>query len=218
VSILRRLAWAFPLVLFLTISARADSAQVYFDGSYAFGNNGYGIGPYGGTLNDAKALFYCVDFNHDIVGNSGWSATVSNLGTSSLSGTLLNSAYTYSEMAWLITQMYGTTNQTLQADYQWAVWSLSVGSNPNAPNNPDSLNAQLIGNAADAVNHGWSANGWEILTPLYGTGGYNHPGYYGQEFMVHPAPEPSSLLLLLGAFAALAFFARRNSGLTASHM
>src|SRR5580658_786664 len=56
-------------------SALADSA-VYFDGSYAFGNNGYGIPPYGGTLDGQPANFYCVDFSHDITGGMSWSAAV----------------------------------------------------------------------------------------------------------------------------------------------
>jgi hypothetical protein len=211
VTILRRLQWLLPLFFLISVSTRADSALVYFDGGYAFANNGYGIGPYTGTLDKTSALFYCVDFNHDIVGNSGWTATATDLNpSSSYAGTLLKDANTYSAMAWMITKMTDTSDQTLHADYQWAIWSLSVGSDPNAPLNPNALNAKLIGDAFAAVGNGWSANGWEILTPIYGTGGYNHPGYYGQEFMVHPVPEPSSILLVLAGLSVLALITLRK--------
>ena len=201
-KILRRSYWLLPVFLLATISTKADSAQVYFDGTYAFGNNGYGIGPYGGTLNNTQALFYCVDFNHDIVGNTGWTATATDLNSSSsYANTLLHNPNTYYAMAWMITKMGETNNQTLQADYQWAIWSLSVGNNPNAPKNPDSMNAALINNAFNAVGGGWNPNGWEILTPS---------GSYGQEFMVHPTPEPSSLLLLLGGLTVFAILALKK--------
>jgi hypothetical protein len=188
-----------PILLLATVSAKADTAQVYVNGSYAFANNGYGIGPYGGTLNGNSASFYCVDFTHDIVGNTGWSATATNLLSSSSlsSGTLLNNPKLYTEMAWMITQMMGTKNQTLQAEYQWTIWSLTGASyNPYA-----SYSTGIIADAKVAVNGGWFASGWEILTPK---------GSYGQEFMVLATPEPKSLLLLLVGLATFAVFALRK--------
>ncbi len=209
----RRLYWLLPLFLLASISTRADSAQVYVNGSYAFADHGYGIGPYGGTLNGVSASFYCVDFNHDIVGQTGWSATVTNLPASTsvaLPGTLLGTSTLYLDMAWMITKMMGATDQTLQAEYQWAIWSLSVGSNPAAPNDPYNMNGTLIGNAQTAVNGGWSGSGWEILTPIRGTGYPGQSGYYGQEFMVLATPEPPPILLLLVGLAGLALFALRK--------
>ena len=47
-------------------TAKADT--VYVDGSYAFASNGYGIPPYGGTLNGQSAQFFCVDFTDAITG------------------------------------------------------------------------------------------------------------------------------------------------------
>ena len=207
-----------PLVLFACLPARADTANVYVNGSYTFASFGYGIGPYGGTLNGSNASFYCVDFSHDIVGNTGWTATVTNLPTStgaSLPGTLLGASTPYLDVAYMVTQMMNAASnpllslaqrQTLEAEYQWAIWSLSVGNNTNAPLNPYGTNGTLIAQARSTVNGGWSASGWEILTPLAGTGyGQNghFGGYYGQEFLVHPTPEPSSVLLMLVGLIAL---------------
>lgn len=98
----KRLIWLALLLSIASISAKADSApvNVYVDGSYAFANNGFGIGPYGGTLNGQAASFYCVDFSHDIVGQTGWLATVTPLGQNGT--TLLQNPTTYDEMAWLI--------------------------------------------------------------------------------------------------------------------
>lgn len=210
---LKRLLVVAAFLFLANNPAKADSAQVYVNGSYAFGSFGYGVGPYGGTLNGQNAAFYCVDFAHDIVGQSGWTATVTNLPTStgvSLPGTLQGSSTVYLDMAWMISQMMGTSSQTLQAEYQWAIWSLSLGSNPSSPSNPYGTNGTLIANAQSAVNGGWSGGGWEILTPIGGTGYPGIRGYYGQEFLVHVTPEPGVLLLLLTGLVAMAIFARRK--------
>ena len=204
---LRRVLWLLPLLLLSIANANADT--VYVNGSYAFGDNGYGIGPYGGTLNGESASFYCVDFKHDIVGNTGWTAAPTSLiSSSSLSSTatLLNNPKLYTEMAWMITQMMGTTNQKLQAEYQWTIWSLTGASyDPYA-----SYSTGIIANAQAAVSGGWFAHGWEILTPVSGTGYPNQPGYYGQEFMILATPEPSSILLLLAGLGVFTFVAIRK--------
>jgi len=44
---LKKLGWLVPVLLLLSISAKADGiASVYFNGGYAFADNGYGIPPY----------------------------------------------------------------------------------------------------------------------------------------------------------------------------
>lgn len=208
-SKLKRAIFLFPIFLIVALAAKADTAQVYVNGSYAFANNGYGIGPYGGTLNGQAASFYCVDFAHDIVGQTGWTATPTyflNVSTLSTNATLQNNAAFYAEMAWMLTQMMGTTNQTLEAEYQWTIWSLT-----GAANNPyAAASAGIISSAQYYVNNGWSAAGWEILTPVSGTGYPNQPGYYGQEFMVLATPEPSSTILLLAGLTVLGFLAIRK--------
>jgi hypothetical protein len=197
---LKRLLWLLPILLLTAVTSKADTASVYVNGSYAFASYGYGIGPYGGTLNGSANSFYCVDFNHDILGNTNWTANVASLANSG-SGTRLNNLTTYTEMAWMITQMMGTTNQTLQAEYQWAIWSLSVGNNSSSPHDYYGTNASLIAAAQNGI-QGWNSSGnWEVLTPV---------GSYGQEFMVRATPEPGSLLLFLAGLAAVAVLALRK--------
>lgn len=202
VRALKKAHWVLPLVLVVFSSAHAGSvpATVYFNGGYAFANDGYGIPPYQGTLNGKSALFYCVDFNHEIYGNTSWNAHITNLNSpnASFSSTRLDNKQTYLEMAWLITQMESTTSQNEQAQLQWAIWSFSGGHSPYLNNNA------MVADAFAAVQDGFRGNGWEILTPL---------GSYGQEFLVDPpaaTPEPSSMLLFGTVLLGLSFVMRRK--------
>jgi hypothetical protein len=189
----RKLVWMLLAVSLLSVTAKADTIDtVYFNGGYAFANNGVGIPPYQGTLNGQSAEFYCVDFSHEITGNTSWQATVTNLGASSYSATRLGSSTIYYEIAWLLDQSLATTNQTTQAELQWAVWSFSGGWNPYG------TNSTLVAEALSAVQNGFTDNSWEILTPV---------GKYGQEFFVR-TPEPSTLGLLIMGLIALAGFVR----------
>ena len=208
-SILKRLVFLLPVLVLTSLVARADTAQVYVSGSYAFADHGYGIGPYGGTLNGVAASFYCVDFSHDIVGQTGWAAAVTNLG--STGPTIHPSQTTYDEYAWLITQMMNPaqiaaqtqqSNQTVEAELQWTIWAMSGLGNVS---NPYTYWTGYF--SAQAANNYQSVTGsWEILTPNIGTGYSSNGqigGYYGQEFMVMATPEPSSILLLLAGLAAI---------------
>lgn len=195
--------WLLAGLLLTAVSAKADSVTV--NGSFAFVDHGAGIPPYLGTLNGHDASFYCVDFGHPISGNTGWTATATSLvGASGYSNTYLQNQTTYLEMAWLITQMRGTSSQTLQAQYQWAVWYLSVGSNLNLVKDPYTKDVFWATAAATAVlqNH-FTVSGWEILTP-------DPKGSYGQEFIVVGTPESSSLLLLGIGLICLAVLGRRK--------
>lgn len=199
---LKKTYWVLPLLLLVCSSVYAGSvpAKVFFNGGYAFADNGYGIPPYQGTLNGQNALFYCVDFSHEIYGNTSWYATVTGLNapTGAFTATRLDNKKTYLEMAWLITKMDAASNQTEKAEYQWAVWTFSGGHSPYFGTDA------LIGDALAAVISGFGGSGWEILTPT---------GSYGQEFLVADGnplttttPEPSGMLLfgtvvLAGAFA-----------------
>ena len=114
-------------------SSFADS-MVTVDGTYAFADNGYGIPPYGGTLDGQAASFYCVDFTHDIgAGNElvGYRHAAHVERDLQLCRTWLArprtvSAITYCLLA-LITQMTQTSSQSTQAQDQWAIWSLTDG-------------------------------------------------------------------------------------------
>jgi hypothetical protein len=201
---------AVAALLFIAPAAFADSV-ISINGSYAFANNGYGIPPYGGTLNGQAAQFYCVDFSHDIKAGDTWNAVVTNLTSGSnfsstyqYNSSLVNpnlAAYnTYTEFAWLVTQMQSTSNQSAQAADQWAIWSLSGGASLDPFTGPNSATSLLTA-AQNAVNGGWTAQGFEILTP--------DVGQYGQEFLVK-TPEPSGLLLLAVGLCGLFLFSYRE--------
>jgi PEP-CTERM motif-containing protein len=194
-------------------SAFADST-VYVDGTYAFANNGYGIPPYGGTLNGKSASFYCVDFSHDISGGDSWLAVTTpvtpggNYGSTYLgnpssptyAGSNSLAGNDYEVFAWLLTQMTTDSNQSDDAAYQWAIWSLTGGTDPITSGPWDA--SSLIGDAESAIKYGgYTGSGWEILTP--------DNGQYGQEFMIK-TPEPSSVLLLGVGLCGLLFVKRRE--------
>src|ERR1700722_8183786 len=195
----------------LAPSAFADST-VYFDGSYSFGDNGYGIPPYGGTLDGQSTQFYCVDFSHDITAGMTWSAAVTPvtvgggysstfLGNSSsptYAGSNANAGSDYLLFAYILTEMGQTTNQTTQAEDQWAIWSFTDGGYD--PYGSANL-ASIIANAESNLSS-FNPAGWEILTPDAGT--------YGQEFMIN-TPEPSSMLLLALGLGALFMLNRRQA-------
>jgi len=193
-------------------SAFADST-VYVNGSYSFANNGYGIPPYGGTLDGQPTQFYCVDFSHDISGGMSWSALVTpvtpggnysgtflgNPSSATYQGSNAAAGNDYLVFAWILTQMGQTSNQTTLAQDQWAIWSVTDGGyDPYGMGNA----LWIFGQAELAIAGGFNGSAWEILTPDNGT--------YGQEFMVN-TPEPATLLLLALGLGGLIVFKRRQA-------
>jgi len=180
-------------------TAKADTVSV--DGTYHFASNGYGIPPYGGTLNGQSQAFYCVDFSHPIQAGNTWNVTITSLTGSNFSSTRFGNQSTYLAMAWLITQMMGTTNQLQIAKDQFAIWSFTGGPNPYG------TNSALVAAAFAAVTAGFTGQGWAILTPT---------GSVGQEFFIM-VPEPTVLLMLIvGLFVmGVATRTRRVAGVHA---
>jgi len=178
-------------------AAKADTVAV--DGSYSFPSYGYGIPPYGGTLNGQSASFYCVDFTHDITGGMSWYVTTASLTGSDFSSTRLWSTLgsgtqtAYLEMAYLVMQMMGSTSQLQQAEDQYAIWSLTGGPNPYG------TNGAIVAAALAAVQAGFNGQGFEILTPT---------GSMGQEFLVK-TPEPGVLALLMIGLVVLGLLRSR---------
>src|SRR5260370_39743018 len=167
------------LVLFCAGAAKADTVSI--DGTYYFANNGYGIPRYGGTLNGQSQSFYCVDFSRPIQAGDTWNVTITSRTGSNFSSTFLGNQTSYLAMAWLITQMMGTTDQLQIAKDQYAIWSFTGGPNPYG------TNSAIVAAALAAVKAGFTGQGWEILTPT---------GSLGQEFLIM-VPEPAVLLMLL---------------------
>lgn len=206
---IKHLLVLLPLLLIAVAPAKADQDSVWVNGSYSSISDGYGIGPYGGTLNGVATQFFCVDFNDQISANTGWNANVTGLtNTSGYSQTLQGNQTFYLQAAWLVTQMMNPNNsQALDAQYQWAIWYLSV---PKAEQNglfPEySTDLYWDNLALSAVNLGLNVSGWEILTPI---------GGYGQEFLVPggpggATPEPRTIVLLLAGMAAFLIVLRRK--------
>jgi len=131
----KRLSLLIPVLFLLAFSAKADDiATVYFNGGYAFGDNGYGIPPYQGTLNGEDALFYCVDFTHDITGNTSWQATVTDISsTADYSATRLGSGTIYSEIAWLLDQSVASGNRPRRRSCNGRSGVFPVAETPMAP-------------------------------------------------------------------------------------
>ena len=185
-------------------SSFADS-MVTVDGTYAFADNGYGIPPYGGTLDGQAASFYCVDFTHDIGAGNSWLAIVTPLTSSGtsivpyLAGKTTDGVSDYLLFAWLITQMTQTSSQSMQAQDQWAIWSLTDGNY-----DPYGNQATILSTAATQLAAAtFTGQGWEILTPDASL------NQYGQEFIVS-TPEPSTVLLVGLGLAGLFLLKRRE--------
>lgn len=190
---LKRFTWLFLLaVVVFVFPANADTVTV--DGSYAFASSGWGIPPYGGTLNGKSEAFYCVDFSSIIKAGDTWNVLITSLTGSNFSSTRLNNQTSYLEMAWLVPQMMSTTNQTQQAEDQYAIWSFTGGPNPYG------TNSSIVAAALAAVNGGFMGQGFEILTPT---------GSLGQEFLIFVA-EPGELVMLMVGLLALLFAKRRR--------
>ncbi len=205
---LKRIFWLLPLIFLAALPAKADQENVYVGDSYASISNGYAVGPYGGTLNGRPTQFFCVDFNHEISGNSGWVANVTGLTNPSGYGETFKGNQTfYLEAAWLVTQMMNPKNsQAVDAQLQWAIWFLSLPKwqkNSSFPEYWTDLSWDK--KALDAVNGGFSVTGWEILTPV---------GDYGQEFLVPgpgaATPEPSAIVLLCAGLATFLVLVRKK--------
>jgi hypothetical protein len=191
---LRRSCWLAVLsILALGSVAKADTVQV--NGSYAFASNGYGVGPYGGTLNGQSANFYCVDFTTTIQAGDMWTVLLTGLTGSNFSSTKLNNKTAYLEMAWLVTQMMGASTQLQQAKDQFAIWSFTGGPNPYG------TNSSIVAAALAAVNAGFTGQGFTILTPT---------GSKGQEFLIFSVAEPAELLTLAIGLILLGIVTRKR--------
>lgn len=235
-----RASWWVGVAALLLLSPLASS-QTYLtlqDG----GNNGVVggiyVGPYDATLSTGPGApgtnvqIICDDFEHEVSPGQSWYANVTSVSsiTNSTTG-LVWSGHTaggsalgvgsfglqqgYDAMAFLATQLMGTTDKTMAGYLAYAIWAVfDAGAVHTWLNNhgAGSIWATVQSLAVGALNGTYSAGqftGWEILTPI---GGGNSPP---QEFFMYVPEGGTALMYLLLAgfacFGTMFFKSRRRS-------
>lgn len=199
----RKLFFAALVVLLCSpIPAHADQVQLSGQPSPTDPLTGLSISPYAATVDGQSVTVFCVDISTPVANTASWTAVATSLASSSdfantlqflLHGSNATALNKYLEMAWLIQGLeaaIAANDITTAAQYQWAIWSFTGGSDPYQ------TNSGLLSAAQAAVNNNFSVSGWEILTPS--------SGQTGQEFIVVGTPEPGSgVMLAAGLLLAL---------------
>jgi hypothetical protein len=126
--------------LWFALPAFGQSDGSTFNVTFSTTNNSIVVGdgyadPYSGTVSyngsivNSNGLIICDDYSHNIYNGENWSATgmqastltVGNVGNTRFGGTTTG-LIMYAEVASLVTQMLGTTNNQQQADLSAAIW------------------------------------------------------------------------------------------------
>lgn len=198
------------------IYSGVPDAEEYLDfvqGSYVNGTFGVQVGPYVGRFLSDPGMpqfsIYCVDFDH-YAGDTAVKTT--EVASGDLSVTRLAATadprLAYTKTAYLAslfdswdTLGYGTSKSTVWSHIHAAIWTTIRSELGGAPV-PGAVYAErdaLMAQAATAVQSGWSADGWYVLTPSAAAAQANGWAFRdGQEFLIRTAsvPEPSTLLLI----------------------
>jgi len=171
------------------------------------------VGAYTALVNGVSTQVVCDDFADDSYINESWTASVTNF--SSLGSTKWQSSAGYNEAAWLIRQMFSSSNPTTVGEIQYAIWGIF---DPNAIPYLNGVNggyaqaAQGLINEAAAQNYtpGEFSN-FLLYTPVSGTatcGGRPCPTQGPpQEFIAVHVPESPFLTTLAGDMLGLALIA-----------
>ena len=204
---IKQICWLVVIVLAVAVTAQADTAKMTFTGittsttltihDSAIGTVTAVIDPYLGTMNGSKVTLFCVDPDHEVNYGDSWTANISYAG-GSVANTYLKNATTYGELAWLVTQLAGSSSAAQEQVIQGAIWQLADPSLtfPGASSTFLALVAQWESNAANNA----LTSGYEILTDVNGK---------EQEFVVL-TPEPATLLLFGSGLLGLGAWGRRK--------
>jgi len=220
-SVLPLAAQAKPVVSIDLTGVQGSSLNgVYTDPYYAK------IGPAGLTTpseftaqNSPSTAIYCDDFYDEVSTGQVWQATVTNLGSLSLTspdptlmfdGTSAAQASNYMAAAWLAEQIGGGKLSSSQAEIDsYALWYVFDPNALSGLSSSDSSAAQqasadaFLAVANDTPSHFSNVS---IYTPLDSTPG----SASSQEYLAVSAPEPSTLALALLGVAAIGFAAHRR--------
>jgi len=236
------------VVLLLAVSASfAQQVSVSLTSAGSTVVGGVYAGPYTASINGGTPTqVICDDWAHDSYVPETWTANVTslpaasgsllwtgvstvlalnNLGVLTQQSTPLTTASTeYNAVAWLGSQMLGTSNSAMQGQISYAIWELTCGISNCASlpfNNISGSELTAANNwLEEALNYGsFNSSGWEILNAIPGTA--SCPGYTNskcptappQEFLVY-TPESSAVMLfgadMLGLLGLVIVFRRRS--------
>jgi hypothetical protein len=181
--------------------------------------DGVYVGAYTAMVNGVSTQVVCDDYADDSYLNESWKASVTNY--SSLSSTKWTSPAGYNEAAWLVLQMFSSSNQTTIGEIQYAIWGIFDSNAITDLTNYNYTYGQAaqgwINQAAKQTYTTGEFSNFLVYTPVSGTETCNGgpcptPGP-PQEFLSVHVPESAFFPTLAGdmlGFALIAVALRRR--------
>jgi len=118
-------------VLCCALPAFSQNTDITFTGqTYGDNWNGVGTGQYGAIINGTTTTMVCDDYNHEITSGESWTANGVNVATLTsvaglqYAGIGING---YTEVAYLVNQMFGNPSSAIQSELSQAIWYITTG-------------------------------------------------------------------------------------------